>query len=269
MGRTLNSSSWIGLIPAGGWARRLRGLPCSKEIYPLGPSGTPETRRKPVIVYLLERMGRAGIAKAFVIIRPGKWDIPETLGSHRAGVDLAYALVSKPYGPPFTLDAAYRFVRDHWVAFGFPDILISLVDPYSRLAELLLDTRADVVLGLLPAVDPKAVGIAQVDNSGRVLQVWEKPAHKVQGWMWCLAVWGPRFTEYLHRFVQAWEAPTLSTDPPPKEVPMGEVLQKALHDGLDMRGLIFPTGRYLDIGTPETLAQAPEFLAFVESSSEL
>ena len=69
----------IGLLPAGGEAKRIAPLPCSKELFPIGfrPVGEQgELRPKVACHYLLEKMSLAGIGKVYIILRKGKWDIP-------------------------------------------------------------------------------------------------------------------------------------------------------------------------------------------------
>ncbi len=105
----------IGLIPAAGRGTRIGPLPCSKEVYPVGFASTDGGRRVPKAVcqYLLEKMRVAGIVKAYVVLREGKWDIPASLGDGAtAGMHLAYLMVGISFGVPFTLDQAYPFVRD-------------------------------------------------------------------------------------------------------------------------------------------------------------
>ena len=72
----------VGLIPAAGIAERISPLPCSKEIFPIGiqTNGRKKPRPKVVCTYLLEKMSAAGITKAHIILRKGKWDIPAYLG---------------------------------------------------------------------------------------------------------------------------------------------------------------------------------------------
>ena len=79
-----NQRELIGLLPAGGKAERLQPLPCSKEIYPIGfrlKDGDRGVRPKVVCHYLLEKMRSAGVTKAHIVLREGKWDIPAYLGN--------------------------------------------------------------------------------------------------------------------------------------------------------------------------------------------
>ncbi|MGH8772647.1 MAG: hypothetical protein ACREV2_15955, partial [Burkholderiales bacterium] len=73
----MNPGEVVGLIPAAGRALRLKPLPCSKELYPIGfheaEPGVP-FRPKVVCHYLLEKMRAAGITQVCIILLRGKWD---------------------------------------------------------------------------------------------------------------------------------------------------------------------------------------------------
>ena len=47
-------------------------------------------------------------------------------------MQLGYLVTEKTFGPPYTLDEAYPFVRGRRVALGFPDILIEPQNAYAR-----------------------------------------------------------------------------------------------------------------------------------------
>ena len=92
---------------------------------PVDDTGT--MRPKVVSHYLLEKMRLAGVSKAFVVLRDGKWDIPAYFGDGgMLDMNLAYLMMKLPYGAPYTADQAYPFLQHSLVAFGFPDILFGL-----------------------------------------------------------------------------------------------------------------------------------------------
>ena len=95
----------LGLIPAAGKAARLSPLPFSKELYPIGfgPVGQGHSLRPKVVChYLLEKMQFAGITKAYIILRNGKWDIPAYLGDGKMlDMNLAYLIMRLPFGVPY------------------------------------------------------------------------------------------------------------------------------------------------------------------------
>ena len=97
-------------------------------------------------------MYRAGIRKAYIVLREGKWDIPTYYNDEAALLDmhLAYLMMRWPYGPPFTVDQAYAFVRHAIVAFGFPDILFEPRDAFVHLLERQAATGAMSSLACAP-----------------------------------------------------------------------------------------------------------------------
>ena len=247
----------IALIPAAGQANRISPLPLSKELYPIGWQpfqGSP--RPKVVCQYLLERLRRAGITKAYIILRPGKWDIPSYFGSGAlVGLNLAYLMMGLPYGVPYTLDQAYPFVKDAIVAMGFPDLLLHPEDVFVRLLDRQARTQAEVVLGVFPSTQPYKVGMVDFDETGRVHWIVEKPQSTHLSYMWGIAVWTPTFTQFLHDYL-ADRSPDRDPSLPSGEIPIGDVIQSAIDKGLKVEAECFPNGLYLDIGTPEDLVRA-------------
>ncbi len=247
----MSNDDVIGLIPAAGKAERLGPLPCSKELLPVGFRDTPRGPAPKVAChYLLDRFRAAGIGRAFLVLREGKWDIPRYFGTgEMAGVSLAYLAVPDSGSVPETLDRAYPFVAGRRVALGFPDALFEPGDAYARLLARQGETGADLVLGLFPADRPWTTDMVELAPDGRVLRLEVRPAATALRYNWLIAVWGPRFTEHLHTAVLA--APAAE-----KEPQIGAVVQTAVDAGLHVLGVEIPDGSYRDIGTPETLAAA-------------
>lgn len=252
----------IGLVPAAGHATRISPLPMSKELFPIDfqPWGaTGEIRPKVVCHSVLEQMRHAGITKAFIILRSGKWDIPSYFGDgNSVGMNLGYLMMRLPYGVPYTLDQAYPFVQHAIVAMGFPDVLLQPEDVFKRLLNRQLMSGAEVVLGAFPAQQPQKVGMVDIDEQGRVRWIVEKPAHTHLRYMWCVAVWTPTFTQFLHEFLVQREQQGLPETLPTlrSELPIGDVIQAAIAHGLPVEAERFDEGEYLDIGTPDDLMRA-------------
>lgn len=244
----------IGLLPAGGHATRISPLPCSKELYPIGFRYHEDSSLRPKVVshYLLEKMRLAGIRKAYFVLRPGKWDIPGYFGDGTLlDMHLGYLVVRLPFGVPYTLDQAYPFVKDAVVAIGFPDILFQPDDTFKRLLARLRAGSADVVINLLPFEHPHKGGMVDFDTTGRVRLIVEKPANSDLRYSWCAAVWKPAFTEFLHQYLA-----TITTERQGREIPIGDVIQAAIDNGLRVEAELFEHEPYLDIGTPEDLVRA-------------
>ena len=246
----------IGLIPAAGVGERLSPIPCSKEIYPIGFRDSPiafEKRPKVACHYLLEKMRLAGIGRAYVILRKGKWDIPSYLGDGKiVDMNLAYLMMDAPYGAPYTLDQAFPFVKDALVAFGFPDILFQSDNGFGKLLSHQNASDTDLVLGLFPADEPEKVDMVDVQENCRVREIVIQPYNTQLRYSWDVAVWTPVFTEFLHSFVATQVSSAMSQP----ELSVGAVIQAAIGAGLCIEGVPVSGEPYLDIGTPEGLAKA-------------
>lgn len=244
----------VAVLPMAGHATRLAAagaLAASKEILPLGVDelgGPPRL----VCEHLLETLALAGVRRGFVVLRRGKWDIPQALGDGRRwGLDLAYLVLDSSASVPETLDRATPLVRGMGVALGFPDVLAEPQDGLARVAELWRHGGADVALGLYPTDRPEKTDMVETDAAGNLVRLHPKP-HQMGhlGFTWLTAVWGPRFTELLHRVVAS------GLRPAGRELYPSDVLQRAVDEGLRVVTLRFPEGSHLDVGTPEDLERA-------------
>jgi glucose-1-phosphate thymidylyltransferase len=246
----------IGLIPAGGHARRVEPLPCSKELFPIGflhREDEKHGRPKVVCHYLLEKMRAAGIAKAYIVLRRGKWDIPAYLqDGGMFGMHLAYLMRGLPYGVPYTVDQAYSFVRDEIIAFGFPDILFQPEDAFVQLLAKKAASNADIILGLFPTDCPQEVDMVNFDKNGRVRQIEIKPRQTQLRFTWSIAVWTSVFTAFMHEHLAILKGSAAGQP----ELSMGHVIEAAVSSDLRVEAVIVSNEPYLDVGTPENLLKA-------------
>lgn len=239
----------VGLVPAGGRATRLGPLPCSKEIYPVGwdtAAGGP--RPKVAGHYLLERLRIGGAAHAYVVVGNGKWDIPAYFADGAlVDLPLSYLVVTDSPSTPHTIDVAYPFLGNALVAFGFPDVLFEPSDAFGQLLRRQRETSAAVVVGVFPSDQPEQADAVEIDADSKVRRVVIKQPGTTPRDVWLIAVWSPEFTEFLHRFLAG------GPDPSGDELYVGHVLQAAIDAGIPVESVRFPGGRYVDIGTPESL----------------
>ena len=255
----------VGLLPAAGKATRLARLPCSKELYPIGFQHLPNGRglhSKPVCIYVLEKMRLAGISKAYIILRKGKWDIPGYLrDGGMLGMHLAYLMMNLPFGVPYTLDQAYPFLKNSAVALGFPDIIFKPDDAFVQLLARQAQSKADIVLALFPAHQPNKTDMVDVDADGRIRGIQVKPARTHLRFAWIIAVWTPVFTQFMHEYLASIQQKiqqynTSNNLSESRELFVGDVIQAAIDDNFHVEGIIFQDGTYLDIGTQDNLFKA-------------
>ncbi|NNE20288.1 MAG: dTDP-glucose pyrophosphorylase [Myxococcales bacterium] len=256
----------VALIPAAGSGTRIAPIPGSKEVFPIGfsriESDKPEV--KVISQYLFDRMTAGGVGQGIVVLRTGKWDIPAYFGEGEpAGMNLSYVVVGQTLGPPDTLDRAYAFVRHNVVAFGFPDILLEPPDVFDQLLTRMDVGDADVVLGLYDVVDPHQSDIVELDGENRVLDIHLKDPTSVLPHCWGCAVWGPAFTEFMHRVVQEHRdhtADSFGTIDAGGDLPMGLIFKQAVAANLKVVGVPFKGQHWTDVGSPRDLLRMAQKL---------
>jgi len=258
----------VGLIPAAGTASRLGRLPCSKELLPVGfykDRKGGQSQPKAIALYLLERMQTANVSKVYIILRKGKWDIPNYFGDGKMlDMPIAYLLMNLPFGVPYTIDQAYPFIKDAMVVFGFPDIIFQPKDAYVKLLNKQADTLADMVLGIFPSDQFHKMDMVDFDEKGRVCGIQIKPSHTDLRFAWIIAIWTPVFTNFIHESVVNDLTLYLKTNgggPTGKkqELFIGDIIQKAMNSNLSIECVRFSTGTCIDIGTPGDLVRAVKF----------
>ena len=247
-------------MPAAGQASRIQPLPCSKELLPIGIDKLPDGRLRPKVVAqgLLAKFKVAGVAKVYVVLRNGKWDIPAYFGDgSMVGMNIAYLLMNLPYGVPYTLDQAYPFVKDAKVMVGFPDMLFGPDDAFACLDATLTKTQADIAIGLFPPKDARQVSkcdmVAWDEKTGRVEQIVVKPKRSDLDRIWIIAVWMPVFSRFMHDYLKVEHRQRLGSEFN-KEIHLGDVVQRAIEGGLNVQGHLFPRHRFVDIGSPGEFA---------------
>lgn len=248
-----SSRAVIGLVPAAGTGSRIGRLPCSKEVLPIGLTDPESEGPRVACEFLLGAMRDAGVDRAYLILRKGKWDIPGFLGDgHELGLSLGYLMMREPHGVPYTLNQAHSFVQEATVVLGFPDIVFEADVPVlPHVLDALDASGADIMLGLFPTDRPEKGEMVEVSADGQVENIVIKSSTTNLRRGWTVAAWTPVFTSYLHSHLRD-ENPVDSEDL--EEVQMGHVLQSALRADLDVRGVHIPGGRYIDIGTPDEFA---------------
>ena len=246
----------IGVVPMAGQAKRLGGLPHSKEIYPL-PVINKQSAPKVVCEHVLEKMFRAGIDRVYITLRQGKWDIPDYLGDGtKLGMHLAYLMMGLPHGTPYSIDQAFPFIRDQIVALGFPDMIFPNEDIFTSLLTYLDSNDVDVVLGLFPADRPEKTDMVELIDDKIVKKIHIKPDHTRLSYCWGIAVWTSAFTQYLHDYLLEHQSDAANLP----ELYVGDIVQAGMESGLRVHGIPVSKQSYLDIGTPEDLDKIEYYL---------
>ncbi len=255
----------VGVIPAAGFATRVSSLlDCSKEIYPISLA---DGSSRPVSSFLMESLKYANTHKSYIILRSGKWDIPEYFSNgYQSEMNLAYIISEPTPGVPFTIDKAFPFTQNNTVLLGFPDIIFSPKNAYQKLLEHQNNSESDLVLGLFKTSKPEKADMVVFDDRGNIKDIIIKPQETNLIYTWIMAAWSPFFTHFLHDFLGDY------TDKSPKnnsaELHIGEIVREALWAGIKTSYVTFDEGHFLDIGTPADLKKAAD-VQFLDRHSQV
>jgi len=247
----------VALIPAAGRGRRLGdGAMGSKEVV--------DVAGEPVAGHLLRRLALAEIRQALVVLREGKWDVPSALLGYRS-LDLAlrYVIVGDTRSELHSVAEGLAFAGRDLVALGYPDVLFEPNDAFSALLNRQSRTGADLVLGLFPSDIPQRVDMVALDSNMAPVEIVIKQPDRGLRYSWSIAVWTPSFSRYLIDFVSNIDNDSNEQSPKddPQELSVGHVVQDALVEGFAVEAVIFREGSYLDIGTPDDLAEARRIIS--------
>jgi glucose-1-phosphate thymidylyltransferase len=158
-----------GLILSGGKGTRLRPIthPSAKQLVPVA--------NKPVLFYGIEAMAQAGINEIGIIIAPETGDeIRAAAGDgSQFGVSITYIVQDAPSGLAHAVLTAEPFLRDSpFVMYLGDNLLQGGIDD---LVAAFRSGRPDALILLTPVSDPQSYGIAELDGSGAVVRLVEKP----------------------------------------------------------------------------------------------
>lgn len=247
----------VGIIPAAGFATRVASLlDCSKEIYPITLA---DGSSRVVSSFLMESLKYANAHKSYVILRSGKWDIPEYFSNgYQPEMQLAYIVSEPTPGVPFTIDKAFPFIKESTVLLGFPDIIFKPVNAYRKMLEHQQNSGADLILGLFKTAKPEKADMVEFDGAGKLKDIVIKPEQTHLVYTWIMAAWSPLFTHFLHDSLTNKTASRSdknnATDT--GELHIGDVVRDAIKAGIKTSYVTFDEGLFLDIGTPEDLGKA-------------
>jgi len=251
------SSTFVGLIPAAGLGSRLAPFAYPKELLPIihtrdGAGGKISVR--PVMQFSLDLLRRAGVTNCYIIISNWKFEIARMFeDGGNVGLSLSYIVHNTPRGLADAVNSVNNWTENKSVCMVLPDVIIQPQDSLHRVCTELVRARADVVLGVFPTSIPEQLGPVNFSPDGAVKMVLDKPKKTDLMNTWGVVAWSPVFTHYLKNLLMQG----------PVEITLGDAFQRALEDGLTVRAVHFPTGSFIDLGTPEAISAMIENRATV------
>ncbi|MEN6417945.1 MAG: glucose-1-phosphate thymidylyltransferase RfbA [Clostridiaceae bacterium] len=241
-----------GIILAGGAGTRLYPLTMitSKQLLPVYD--------KPMIYYPLSTLMLAGIKDILIISTPT--DLPNferLLGSgEQFGVRLSYKVQPSPDGLAQAFLLGEEFIGSDCCAMVLGDNIFY----GSGFRRLLQQATADAENGLATIFgyyvnDPERFGVLEMDESGKVLSVEEKPAHPKSNYaITGLYFYDRRVVDYAKTVKPSWR----------NELEITSLNDIYLQDG-SLHAQILGRGfAWLDTGTMDSLLDAANFVQMVE-----
>jgi glucose-1-phosphate thymidylyltransferase len=156
------------LVLSGGYGRRLRPIThtSAKQLLPVA--------NKPVLFYGLEAIAAAGVTDVGIVVGDTGPAIKEAVGDgSRFGIQTTYIRQEAPLGLAHAVLIAREFLGDEDFVMYLGDNFI--VGGITGLVEQFSANRPDAQIMLTKVADPRAFGVAELDDSGRVIGLAEKP----------------------------------------------------------------------------------------------
>ncbi len=219
------------LVLAGGTGTRLRPIThtSAKQLLPVA--------NKPVLFYGLEAIANAGIADVGLVVGDTAAAIEAAVGDGSAfGIRATYIQQRAPLGLAHAVLVARDFLADDDFVMYLGDNFV--VGGISALVEEFAAARPDAQIMLTKVPDPRDFGVAELDQSGQVIGLEEKPRQpKSDLALVGVYMFSPAVHEAVRQLEPSWRG----------ELEITEAIQWLIDHGKNVRSTMI-TGYWKDTG---------------------
>jgi glucose-1-phosphate thymidylyltransferase len=220
-------------------------LPISFE--PIWPGGPVRPRLS--IEYSLEAFRSADITKCFAIVPEWKPEIMRYLGDGgEFKMDLAYLYNSRAAGLAEAILSASPWMHNKITCLALPDTRFQPSTAFVSILACLAAKKADVVLGIFPTGEPSHFAPVEMDDSGKIIGIEEKPSVPRVNNTWGIAAWTDHFVRFFAK----------KYDESSQGLSISHFFHEAVVAGLVVEGIWFESGNYTDIGRIDAFPFVPD-----------
>ena len=231
----------------------------AKQLLPVG--------NKPVLFYGLEAIRDAGIADVGIVVGDTAPAIRSAVGDGRSfGLNVTYIRQETPLGLAHAVLIARDFLGDDDFVMYLGDNFI--VGGIAELVEEFRELRPDAQILLAAVHDPRQFGVAEFDDTGRVIGLAEKPERpKSDQALVGVYMFTPAIHQSVGRLQPSWRG----------ELEITEAIEWLIRSGRKVAAMTV-SGYWKDTGTVADLLEAnrmvledmePRLVGAVDPDSEL